>query len=513
MSEATSIKFTQWLRLMSFVQFHAFCGMLWDSGKKKFLKWELWKGVRGFPGQMEVAMAFMSYAIIWVLKARQLGLSELAGLYAVFVCLTEPNSEVIIISKKLPDAKYFLKRRVLWKLRAAYALEMEPGKKFPWPEYVDNSDTGKILFPENGSWIEAASSDNEEVRSRTPRLVIFDEVRSFSEADADELWSAIIPAIESNEKSQLICISTAKFGTWFNAMTKKIMEGALSGIKFLFLPADTDPKRTPDWRKEKLKKWSKPTLFIREYPLKEEDCFVSREGAVFSPFDPKPGGRHVNNVKLNWTRRYVIGYDHGRQHPAVLLLMQYDRYENHLYVFDEVFCRDMELPEVAFEIKSKLLYYTKNHQAPPPSLRIADRACFNKDGRKPVAEILRELTGIVFKESIKPSILDSIDDLNLRFSNNQITIDPRCVQTIRQLEELRWKNEPGEVKKEAPIDIEDDAPDILRYVCAELRGSIKEQPEKMTLRQQLEARDRMKRARRHSQFDTQTANPNAWQAG
>lgn len=503
------VSFLAWIRSMTFLQFCMFCAMLWDKKSKRFTKWNFWKGARGFPGQPEAAQAFEDYAIVWVLKARQLGVSELASLYAIYVCLTEEKSEVIIISKKRVDAIYFLKRRLVYKLKAAWALEQSPGERFPWPEYIDNSDTGKVLFPETGSWIEAASSDNEEVRSRSPRLVIFDEIRSFSNANAEELWSAILPVLEAEETTQAICISTAKFGTWFNSMTKGILEGAVSGIKLLFMPDDTKPSRTPAWRIEEAKKWRDKTLFLREHPLKIEDCFISREGAVFSTFDPKPGGRHVNHIRLDWSRRYIIGYDHGRIHPAVLLLIQYDPFENHIYVFDEVFCRGMDLPEIGLEMRMKMNFYTKEYKAPPPHTRIADKACFAKDGRRSVAEILRELTGINFKESKKHDLVSSIDRLSSRFSNNLITIDPRCTNTIRQLAELSWKYEAGESKKEVPMDVEDDAPDVLRYVDADLHAGVKAKPVKLSLKQQLQAKDIARRARRATGSEI---NPNAWQA-
>ena len=508
------VKFQEWISLMSFSQFHAFCGMLWDPKIKSFLKWDYWPGVRGYLGQEEVAAAIAASKISWMLKARQLGLSEIAGFYAMFIALTEPKSETIIISKKLQDSKYFLKRRVLYKLHAAYALELEPGKKFPWPSFEDNTDTGKIIF-ENGSIIEAVSSDNEETRSRTPRLVILDEARSFSNKDAEELWSAILPAIESNEMAQLISISSARFGTWFNEMSKQILAGDLKGINLIFLPDDTHPLRTPAWRSEARKKWPNQALFMQEHPMKPEDCFVSREGAVFPQFNPKPGGRHVEPVTLNWSYRYIIGYDHGRQHPAVLLLCIYDRYENHLYIFDELFCRGKELPEVAYAIREKLAFYSKNHNAPPPQLKIADRACFAQDGRKSVSDVLRDLTGITFKPSIKPDVVDSLDSLSARLSNNLLTIDPRCENTIRQIQELSWKNDPTESKRERPVDIEDDAVDVLRYICAELRGAVPKKEEPPSL---LEVLDR-KLARKHGRQEFRVGrssglgNANDWMKG
>jgi hypothetical protein len=514
------IKFLAWLGLMSVVQFHAFCGMLWDKPSKRFLKWHLWKGVRGYPGQREALESFQTHKITWAAKARQLGLSEMAAFYAIYVALTEPKSEIIIISKKLPDAKYFLKRRVLHKLLAAYALEMEPGKKFPWPEYTDNTDTGIIKFA-NGSWIEAASSDNEEVRSRSPRLVIFDEIRSYSHENAEELWSAILPAIENDPKAQAIAISTAKFGTWFNDMTKEIMPGKIPDIHFLFLPDDIHPMRTKEWRVRAKKKWiGGDTLFRREHPMEPGDMFISREGAVWPTFDPKPGGKHINEVTLNFNHTFGVAYDHGRQHPAVFLFWLHSKYDDHLYIFDEVFCRGMDLPDVCFAIREKLNFYKKYHNSPPPQVKIADSACFNKTGVQTVSDVLRNILGMAFSPSAgKNDMEGSIDLVSTRFSMAQITIDPRCEQTIKQIENLRWKNTSEESKKEKPVDIEDDAPDLIRYISIRLRGAVKQKPKVPTLEDQLNAqaeRQRLNRERRDRAFmpDGQggVSRPESWQA-
>jgi phage terminase large subunit len=169
----------------------------------------------------------------------------------------------------------------------------------------------------------------------------------------------------------------------------------------------------------------------------------------------------------------------------------------------------MDLPEIGMEMRMKMNFYTKEFSAPPPHTKIADKACFAKDGRRSVAEILRDLTGIQFKESKKHDLVSSIDRLSARFSNNLITIDPRCTNTIRQLAELSWKYEAGESKKEVPQDIEDDAPDVLRYVDADLMAGVKSKPEKLSLKQQLQARDVARRSRMATGLDQ---NPNLWQA-
>lgn len=509
---------------MTFIQFHLFCGMLWSFERRRYIMWQYWSGVRGYPGQRDVAIAFEEAKIAWVLKARQLGLSEEAAEYAFYVAVTEPKSEIIIISKQLNDAKYFLKKRFLPKVQAAYALELAPGKRFPWPRCVDNSDTGKILF-DNGSWVEAVSSDNSQVRSRTPRLVIFDEVREFSPKDAVELMSAILPAIQNNAAAQLICISTAKYASWWNEETKEIMAGRRPDYTFLFIPADTNPDRTPTWFVNERKNWSSLSLFSQEYPIRPEDCFVAREGAVFPAFDPNPpkevdgkevGGRHVHDFEPSWAHQYIIGYDHGRQHPAVLLLCVYSRHDNHLYVFDELFCRGMELPDIAYAIRLKMNYWKDKFGAPPPQVRLADSACFAKDGRRTVAEMLRELAGIHFRAAIKHDILTRLDRLNVRFSQNLITIHPRCVETRRQIQYLRWKHDPTESKKEMPEDIEDDAVDVLGYIDSELNASVKKTPKPREELFSPQRKAELEKVRRHLYEASPTIggeNPNAWQAG
>jgi hypothetical protein len=213
---------------------------------------------------------------------------------------------------------------------------------------------------------------------------------------------------------------------------------------------------------------------------------------VFKKFEPKEGGKHVNHVELDWKLQYCIGYDHGRQHPAVLLLCLYDRYTDHLYVFDEVFCRGLDLPEVAFAIREKIRFYKKNHGAPEPTMRIADAACFAKTGQQTVAAALRDLTGINFRPSHKYDIIGSVDRLIARFGMGKITIDPRCVNTIKQIKELKYKRQPGEPGKEEIVPIEDDSVAILRYLDAEINPSLRKKPEKVPLEVEL---DRKKKAR------------------
>jgi len=448
---------------MSFAQFIAVYGMLWSAKEKQYLHWNLW------PKQRELAVIFGKYQIPWVLKARQLGISEMMAMYGFYVAVREPRSEIIIISKKLPDAKYFLKKRVLTKLESSYDKWGDEIKPF-WPKYTPFE--GKIEF-DNGSWIEAASSDNQEIRSHTPRLILFDEIATYAMTDASELWSAMRPAIADQERGQMLCVSTAKSGTWFNKMSKMIINKEIVGPEYFFMPGSAHPRRDEAWYAKERGKWANHKLFYREYPRTEDDCFVSNEGNIWPQFDTRIGGRHVRRFEIDFRMKFCIVYDHGRQHPAAMMFALYDRHTDHLYIFDELFMKGLEITEVAYQIREKLNFYKKHLNAPKPQLSIADTACFAKDGRRPVADTLRTITGIHFKKSIKHDQKGAIDLVGARMSTGGLTIDPRCKNTIRQISEWIYKYDPEQPghKEEKPIDIDDDLCDCGLYLVSELHAS------------------------------------------
>ena len=485
------LNFLEFLGRMSVLQFHALFAYLWDETLNQPKKWKLWDGVRGYPGQSEVLEAFSEEKYNWLLKGRQLGGDESVAWVCFYKSVCTKMHETDFITKDFEDAKYFLKRRLLLQIRAAYGFEYAPGRKLPWPEFVDNSDTGKIKW-DNGSFVEAFISDDQGVRSRSPRLVVLNEIRTFKNNQATELWEAIKPAVDGHPSRRFIGLSTSAFGSWFNVTTKAIMDGKMSGIRFLFMPDDTNPDRTPAWRKEVMSRSLDPAMFLQEHPLEPDDCFVGREGAVIKKFDSTPGGRHVNHVNLDFSLQFCIVYDHGKRHPAVLLLCLYDKYSDHLYVFDEVFCRELDLPEVAFEIRKKMTFYKRNHGAPEPQLKIADAAIFSETGQQTVASALRDLTGINFRPSHKYDIKSSMDRLIARFGMGKITLDPRCEQSIKQLKELRYKKPIGEPGKDEIIALEDDAPACLRYLDAEINPSMRRKPDVVPLEVVLNRRAKAK---------------------
>lgn len=424
-------------------------GVLWNRASFKFEKWNLWNA------QLKLVQDLDTFKINWVAKQRQLGVSMIAGRKCLFTCISEPNAECIIISKDITEAKEFLRNKVLLGIQHLYNTQYAEGQVYPFPEF----EKGDIkLVWENGSRIEVASSDNEEIRSRTPRLIIFDEIRTFGDNDAKELWTAILPSIVEQEKSQLMCISTSKFGSWFNVTTDKILNGKIEGVNLVSMFENSNPARTKEWEEREKKRLGDEILFYREYPRNWDDFFASREGAVWKDFDNRVGGRHVNYFEPKFERnQYYIVYDHGMQHPVAVIFCIYDKYNDHLYIFDELYIKGKELPEVTYMLREKMNFFKLKYAAPTkPYKAIADRQCFAQDGRETVSNILNRLTGIFFCPCDKKNLELARAKVGLRMANNGLTVHPRCEKTIEQVKNWKWKNDPDETKAEKPVDKADD---------------------------------------------------------
>lgn len=464
--QMVNIEFQGIIKDMAFEKYLDLFGVMFNQAQGRHEKWKLWDK------QREVARAYDEYKIIWEAKQRQLGASEEAGQYAIKVCVGEPRSEVIVMSKDATEAAYFLRRRVKNNLDAMVRIPAAQGVPYPFPEYKAGAQ--KIEF-ENGSWIEIASSDNREVISRTPRLIIFDEVKTFSKKDADELWAGMLPSIAEQPHSQIIVISTGEYGTWFNEMTERIMKGEIEGIHLIDMFEGSNPNRTPEWYSKQKKKYSEEVLFYREYCRDWNDFFASRSGAVWPHFDENPGGRHVNFCQPDFkNHQYYIIYDHGFQHLSATLFCTYDKHSNHLYVFDELALKNKMLPEISMEIRKKMNFYRMNYGAPGrPYMAIADSHCFAKMGTVSIGDTLSDQTGLYFRKSDKHDLMGAVARISVRMVNGGLTIHPQCATTIKQVRNLRWRESDG---KETPVDVDNDFTDCLAYLENELIPSIRAVP-------------------------------------
>jgi len=391
-------------------------------------------------------------------KARQVGGSLFAGFLAEKVAISEPNSDIYIISKTEPDARYFLKDKVKGALNSLPQVEgLDWGT---WDCYND-----RIEFS-NGSTITSLTSSENAGRGRSAvRLIIMDEAGAIEHAR--QIWKAASPAIEKHPRGQMIVISNSENGSWFNMMLKKIDEGGTEGIDFHFMNVWTDPIRNEAWKKKEMTHYDNEIDFYTEYPETLAHMFLQREGYVYPTFDSREGGRHVNDFEADWGQRIMFGYDHGFEHYAVFLICYWSPYDDHLFIVDEMFAHQKDIFEISNLILEKVKYWEGLGMPETVWRRIADSAIFAQHGQKPVSELLKTYTGIQFSKSMKWNELSSTDMLRTRFTTDKITIHPRCFRTIAQIRDLLYD------KNGKPRDKENDSVDVSRYLCAELKQEAK----------------------------------------
>ncbi len=477
---------SEFIASLTFMQFVELFGTMWIQKQSKFMKWALWDGVYRdgvqYMGQREMLEAYERNKITWLAKARQLGGSEGAALYAIYLCLKFPKTQVLVISKDNPGSEIFLAKRVKSKLDGMLLMLDPDGHAWPWKAAGGNLpwrtkpdgdcviDGGVWFF--NGSEIIALSSDGSGGRGYTPRLVIFDEAGTYAMAHAETLWSSLQGSL--NDDAQIIVISTGVAGSWYNKMTKLLIEGEMPDVELVFLPDDTRPGHDAEWRRVKLLYYGGDTVKMkREHALVVEDLFSNNEGLVIGSWDEDV---HVGVEELTWRAgdEFYMIYDHGktRAHPAVCWFVRYNRYDDKAYVFDEVFERGKELTYVGPKIKEMYEFYSA--QGAPRVTCIADGAIFNDLGMKTVAMVLAEETGLNWTKAFKHDKKQSLEWLQQRFFRNGILLHPKLRGTvedggsIKQLES--WAYKPG---KDVPMELEDDAGDVGRYFCAMVEKGVR----------------------------------------
>jgi hypothetical protein len=130
---------------------------------------------------------------------------------------------------------------------------------------------------------------------------------------------------------------------------------------------------------------------------------------------------------------------------------------------DELFMYQKDISEISGEILHKVEEWEGMGMPSMAWKKIADSAIFAKHGQKQVSELLKLYTGIQFTKSYKWNEQASTDMLRTRFTQNKITIHPRCHMSIGQTRDLLYD------KNGKPMDKNNDFTDLARYLCSELK--------------------------------------------
>ena len=240
----------------------AFAGHAWilhpTDGPMKFVPW---------PWQPRLLAIFAVTRLLVVLKARQLGVSWLAAIYALWFAIRKPGQVVLLISQRQDDAD-----KLLEKVAFVY-------NRLPAWRPLANVATRSIRFPGLGSEIESLPATDHIGRSRTASLVILDE--HAHQPFARKIFLALKPVAE---KGQILSISS---GNGEGALHSKIYLDAkkgTNGFQAVFVPATAHPDRqAPEWHERNRAEMSalSDAEYAQEYPENDVEAIATTGNAIF----------------------------------------------------------------------------------------------------------------------------------------------------------------------------------------------------------------------------------------
>jgi len=235
-----------------------------------------------WPKQVEALESFINNKLNIVLKARQLGLSWLALAFAVWNIVNRSGYAVIAMSKREEDAKELARRIgfILKYLPPSMIREKKTAGKWNGPTWEMTTLSVTINHP-NGepSVFTSLTAAEDSGRSLTVNLVILDEW-AFQQW-ARGIWNSAYPTINRPTGGKVIGLSTAKRMTLFEEVWRMATQGVNTFAR-VFLPWDTDPRRTQEWYEQTKK--DLPNSYKAEYPATPEEAFESADGVAFPEF-------------------------------------------------------------------------------------------------------------------------------------------------------------------------------------------------------------------------------------
>jgi hypothetical protein len=149
---------------------------------------------RLFDYQKDLLRSYRENRFNVILKARQLGISEVTAAYAVWMMLFHRQKNILVMATKLETAKNIIKKVVTALKNVPFWLKL--GKI--------TADNRMSVELSNGSVIKAISSSEDAGRSEALSLLIIDEAAFIR--NMDELWTGLRPTVQAG--GHVIMLST-----------------------------------------------------------------------------------------------------------------------------------------------------------------------------------------------------------------------------------------------------------------------------------------------------------------
>jgi len=199
--------------------------------------------------QDDCVRSFIEHRFNIVVKARQLGLSTITAIYAVWLAIFYRDKNILIIATKLSTAKNFIKK-------VKVAMRCLP----PWlvmPGIVEQ--TQQHISFSNGSQIKAIPTSEDAGRSEALSLLVVDEaafIRNFA-----DLWKGLYSCL--SEGGRAIVISTPN---GIGGRYHELVEGAknkTNDFNYIKLLWNVHPGRDEEWLRKESKNMT-PTEIAQE---------------------------------------------------------------------------------------------------------------------------------------------------------------------------------------------------------------------------------------------------------
>lgn len=409
---------------------------------------ELW------PAQREVLALMDTERLLLLLKARQLGISWLACVSALYRCLTRKSQTILLFSQGQLEADELIRR-----IRFLYVNHVESAVL----PALTTDNIGELEWS-NRSRIISLPATKRAGRSFTASLVILDEF-AFMQF-GPQLLEAAKPTI--NDGGALWIISSADGqGTPYHQLWQQA-ESGLIDYRAVFLPWQSNPKRSPGWRDKLLAESLDKAAVKREYPENADEAWIHAAGLIYDVWSDGPADGNVTEAAeyVPDGGRVLWAVDDGyagqldpktgtftaSSHPRVFLLTQ-ERADGRLCVFAESY----EVQTLTEQQIGRVLALPY----PRPDAAAVDKSAAELKGRL-WNESIPTLTGPTsVAESTKTLQRMLAPDTN---GVRRILVHPRCTHLRKELAAYR-RDETTQL----PIKAWDHGPDSLRYLAWPLR--------------------------------------------
>lgn len=324
-----------------------------DRKSKSAIPFKLW------PGQNSVLPLINESTYLFVLKARQLGLTWLIAAYTLWRGIFNFHELIIIISAKEDLAVEFLDRvKFMFDLLPIWMKPMVNKRTTTELTFAieTKDENGNIVLGGLNSTIKSVPSTPDAGQSKTISLLVLDE--SALNRYCSEIWSAAKPTLEHAGGQAIILSNPSKDKPGWG-WSRDIYLGSMRNeneFRRIFLNWECVPGRGQDFIDQQKRAGLDEDDISMQYPTTEEEAisvlggsYFGKSLARFKPYNGERGFLLKEDGKLNfipddkgvievwehpqpsWNYRYAIGSDvsEGMGDTSSVAYV-YDRVDNYL---------------------------------------------------------------------------------------------------------------------------------------------------------------------------------------